>query len=787
MNIEEVLQSYNFQVLKAMAEVNAIDVGSTRKAPHVRLLAKKLYNRQAVERTLPQLSARERRALDLTLLFGGATSSQRLKQALLRESMIQESPQSKDRHDSWRGVEGDPKRHDSPYFEDIVMRLTCLGLILSQGNADPYATTVGFAPGVRLVIPPQVLRHLPPVTFQEDTSVPAIDIEAEASARTFQRDLFLYWSFLRDNETQLTQHGYVFKRQLKQLSETLLVSGDMGKGMGEKENPRLHFIRLLLQEMGLVKVHPGRSEVQAVQTTEFWGDPPPTRLQKTFETWREGTFWNELDHLPNLIIQTGSAPDLSPVVTARKKVLQHLQQMPAGEWVALRRLVDRMRVLDYEFLFSREVPQQRRYYGYGYYSPAYDTPYSAYRNPLGWGFSPIQDEAQGWEMVEAQFIRHVVAGPLYWMGLVDLGYAGLSQQPSGKRQAEPERVRVQKAAFRLTEIGAWLLGLGPAPDIPTDQGRVVVQPNFQIFALDPISDHVLATLDQFAERISAERAIEYRLTRQSVYVGQQKGWTARRIAEYLEETSGAPLPQNVARTLEEWEALHRRIVIHRRTALAQTVSPSVMDSLLADAGLSAYLSRRLTPTVALLKPNKKAVDQLERQLQRHDLPPARTIHPGKARRPCLTLTNDGRVVFAHKVPSIFLFGVLGHFISQEPDGEWWLSPKSVQQALSRGLTVPDILKELTDLHRGPLPGWAVRAMKAWGKFLGDARLETLTLIQFRDAAALRELTSDPELAPYLQVFLAEHGLARIRPDDVPQVRRLLAERGVEIVGTLTSH
>ena len=777
MNIKETLRGYNMKVLQAMAEINGIPVDSRRKAPHVKALAKALYNERAVERALPQLSPRERRALDLLILYDGLTTSQRLKQALKREDLIQDRPQSQDRYGYHRPVKGSPYRQDSPYFEDIALRLTCLGLIVSEGNSEPYSTVIGFVPGIRLVIPPQVMPHLPEVTFEEDTTVPEVDIKAEASARSFQRDLYLYWSYIRDHETPLTQQNYVYKRELKKINETLLVPGDMGKGMGEKENPRLHFIRLLLQEAGLLKVRRSRSSVNAVQVNNFWSEPPTTRVQKSFQAWRDKIFWNELRYLTGITIQSWYTPDLSLIVAARKKVLDHLTKLPAGEWVALERLVNRLRITDYEFLFSREVPTQRRYYGYGYYSPDYDTPYSAYRNLLGWQFSPITDEAQGWEMVEAQFIRNILTGPLHWLGLVDLGYAG---------RVDKDGAALQPVAYRLTEIGVWLLGLGSAPEIPITEGRVVVQPNFRIFALDPISDHVLATLDQFAERVSAERAIEYKLTRKSVYAAQQKGWTSKRVTEYLEEIIGASLPQNVARTLEEWEALHRRIVIHRRTALAQTLTTEVMDKLLADKTLATHVSRRLTPTIALLTPSKNVVTRLERELQKQGLPPARTTRPSKARHPCLTLADDGRLIFAHRVPSIFLFTTLGRFIELANEGTWWLTQAAVQRGITSGLGVDDILKELTDLHRGALPTWAVKAVKAWGKYYGDAHLETLTLVQFRDAAALRELLDDPELSPYLQSFIPDRGLARVDVAHLDEVRCLLGERGVEIVGKLVN-
>ena len=67
----------------------------------------------------------------------------------------------------------------------------------------------------------------------------------------------------------------------------------------------------------------------------------------------------------------------------------------------------------------------------------------------------------------------------------------------------------------------------------------MLQPNFRIFAFDPISDSVLARLDSFAVRLNAERAIEYDITRESVYRAQLAGQTAGEIKAWLEQVTGA--------------------------------------------------------------------------------------------------------------------------------------------------------------------------------------------------------------------------------------------------------
>ena len=63
------------------------------------------------------------------------------------------------------------------------------------------------------------------------------------SARTFQRDLYLYWSYVRDNGVRLTQKDEVQKTDLKKLNATLLVRETLGKGEGELDHLRLRFLR----------------------------------------------------------------------------------------------------------------------------------------------------------------------------------------------------------------------------------------------------------------------------------------------------------------------------------------------------------------------------------------------------------------------------------------------------------------------------------------------------------------------------------------------------------------
>jgi hypothetical protein len=161
--------------------------------------------------------------------------------------------------------------------------------------------------------------------------------------------------------------------------------------------------------------------------------------------------------------------------------------------------------------------------------------------------------------------------------------------------------------------------------------------------------------------------------------------------------------------------------------------------------------------------------------------PARTTRPEDARKASITVTDEGAIGFAHAVPSLYVYGHLHPFADQGADG-WRITPASVRRARDAGLGAVAIIASLETLALGGVPEALQAHIKAWNKHFGDATLQTLTLVQFRDQDALNELRADPVLARYLRPFKAEArlGLAVVKPGDVAAVQALLAERGVEL-------
>jgi hypothetical protein len=615
----------------------------------------------------------------------------------------------------------------------------------------------------------------------------------ESSARAFQRDIYFYWSTARAHPLSLTKGRRLYQRDLRLVNDALLEQHQLGD-KNELDVPRLIFMRLLLMHLDLLVEH--NYVLHAVPEPALFALDPSERVRRTFARWRDGAFWNELQSVPNLTVRgVDSRLDRVPtqVSEARSKVLAHIAELhrvrpPGTHWTSISRLLEHIRTHDYEFFLPREY--QAVHAGYLRYSSylSHASPYISYGNAMGWSFlPPIEDEADGWDLVEAGFVRSMLIEPMYWMGLLDIGL--LDGRPT---------------AYRLSPIGAWVLGAGPKVEFPQGGGRIIVQPNFELYALDPISDLVLAKLDEFAERVQAERAIKYRLTRQSVYRAQKRGWSAARIVEALEQMGRAhgggaeqeshSLPQNIVRSLEEWQALHERITVHRQAGLLQSADGELLSCLLQDPSVRRHLQKPIDgsydnqATLAIIPSALGEAEELARALERAGYPALRTSSAQDPLRPALLLdetklTASGIPVgFDVALPSVYLLNQIETFCSTDERGRLYLTPASIQSALERGTSIHAILGRMRALHRGSLPKAIERQIQAWGHYYGDAALEQVTLIQIRDPQTLNELLKEPEVQALLRPFVPDpkRALAMIAPERVDELLELLARYGIQV-------
>jgi DNA-binding transcriptional MerR regulator len=555
---------------------------------------------------------------------------------------------------------------------------------------------------------------------------------------TAQRDLLIYWSHVRNRAIRLTKQGLVRKRVMRSINECLLVpDAAVSVALTERDAVHLRFMRLILQELGLLIQEQGalHANSPAGQVPHFWRMSLVQRVTACLEAWRCMKGWSELSSLRLSSLEL----DLPG---ARHKLLQELRTLPVMEWLSAERFSNRLIAQAPPLLFAVQDHAQSRS----------GSPGAVATNNGRLG------------EIEAVFVAAALSGPLHWLGLIDV-------------LADGERL----LALRVNVSGAQALGLVPVDESQEpSQGQLIVQPNFRVFALGPVSDAVLAYLEIFAERVKAdESAFEYVLLRERAYTAQRHGFSISQLAAFLEEESSFPVPSNVQRTLLEWERQQERIVVHRAVSLCEASEPQLLDQLWADGTIRLHMERRLAPTAALIRRGQTTA--LQEALLQHDILP--TLSP--ADEPCtnrVQMMPDGELCPIRMGPDLLLEACL-RCLAEERSGRYYITEEAVKAALLRGMGASEYLEQLSALHHGPMPPELRARIEAWAGGRTQAYLRQAILLELEDSSTTEDLLSEPEIAPLLSRFPEDPSgrLLLVHTDDRERLRRALAARGVELI------
>jgi hypothetical protein len=594
------------------------------------------------------------------------------------------------------------------------------------------------------------------------------EIIVTASAFDFQRDLGRYWRHVRkQGELVLTQQGWVYKSSFKSVLAALNMPDAPAD---EQQNGRLWFIRRLLTTMHELSGTHFDHSLRVNTAGRLLSMPMAQRVKWAFDLWRDSGTWNELVRLPipftSVDVRRESPPALGKARLALLRTLAKLHTGQEQAWLSPVNLVATMKRNEYPFLFER---RHRNNYG-----GLYTSPYYSPNNPYGITFSNVKDEASGWNTVEAGFIFNLLTGPLHWMGLVELGYA---QRGEHGENSMPD-------AYRLTDTGAWLLGLAPQPQFAESGGKLIVQPNFAVLALEPISDVVLSDLDQFAESQGGERVITYQLTRESMYRGQQAGWDAGRVLAFLEQHQNAPIAMNVRRSLEEWEQSHRRITFHRNKVMVQFADDEAQAE--SNAALKLFKPHKLSECYELI--NAHGAGEVVTALRDAGWVPTLHMANDTSGEAMLRATDDGEVMFTQPAPSVFALGRLEQFAeSPSPAGRGGgkggtrITANSVRNAMSAGLSLDQLLATLAELHNGPASEALVNKIRAWATFFGTGKMQQAVLLELSSLDVLSNLMNDKQVGKFLTPIEGSlMPLAIVDAENAEAVRQMLIERGISI-------
>jgi hypothetical protein len=747
--------------------------------------AQQLFQPPAIAEAIASLNDMEGLILRELVACGGRANSRDLALYLISSQAVSFG-KGADLPFNEQGSSLYPTPHPHGVFEQSLRRLLMLGLLFwgKQTNFAGRDYTSGVYDGVLIV--PQAVKDVVSARIELEgkersatAQSPSEEIQIGDGMRAFQRALYLYWSYvstLREG-LPLLSNGLLARTALRQVSELFGAKAQPDQLRSEQDAPRLLFIRLLLMKLDLLRER--QNALYVAPPEAFFALPLLERVRRCYRLWLETLFWNELSFLPDVLVRPGPQPlevAHEEVMRARHVLMERIAAENSGSWRGIPAFIARTKLYAPYLLFPRQYGARADRYSQG-------------SNPYGWDFRLRRGwltHREGWHLVEGGFIRAMMLGPLHWLGLVDVH----------DEKGNP--------AFRPAAAMALVTSATGAPVEEPPSGRLIVQPNFELVALAPVSEALLIKLDSFAERVGLEYIAQYKVTKASVTRAIQMGLHVDDIEQIMTEAAGgAPdteIPQNVHYSLVEWERQARKIELWQDTALLEVDEAALLDMLFADAETHLLLKRRLSPVLAEVATEHLAT--IQGILWRRDYLPAVTTAPtqddpfapgyargdgeGEGGEPQWQLHADGSLQPLYAVCDLFLAAAIEQV--SDPDiltGWRRVTPAAIERATSNGLSLDAILRFFQQYCADGIPPSLLIQLKLWGKGYGERGEDTIMLerspMLYLSAEVLADLQADEEIQQLLgSEFPLRGRLVRVAAENVELLRALLRARGFEL-------
>jgi hypothetical protein len=324
--------------------------------------------------------------------------------------------------------------------------------------------------------------------------------------------------------------------------------------------------------------------------------PEPTRaflearredaLLSLVQSWLRSASFNELRLVPSLVIEGAWQND---PLRARHAVIDFLSTIPGGlasgelqerPFWSLQSLVAAVR---------QTAPDFQRTAG------EYDTWFLRQRH-TGENLRGYEN----WDAVEGELIRFIIAGPLHWLGIVDLG---LPKQAA-------EGVAPQATAFRFSPWAADLLSLKLPASLGTEHEPIHTSRDGRLHIPARAPRAVRYQIARFAawERY-AQETYHYHLTPASLEAARLAGLRVQHLQALLHRHAQAT-PPSLLQALERWDTFGSAARLQRALVL-RVKDPELLQTLRASP-LSRYFGELLGPTAVIIRPGgvEKLLDGL---------------------------------------------------------------------------------------------------------------------------------------------------------------------------------
>jgi len=186
---------------------------------------------------------------------------------------------------------------------------------------------------------------------------------------------------------------------------------------------------------------------------------------------------------------------------------------------------------------------------------------------------------------------------LYWVGVIALD------------AAEVDRA----THVALTGMGKGVLSGEASGASEPPVAELFVQPNFEILVPRELDLKLRFQLERFAELVSVDQMLTYRIGRDSVYRGAERGMESEEILSFLETHSKVPLPQNLRYSISDWAGRYGEIQF-RNAFLLCTETPELADEIKASQIFAPFIEGELSPSALIV--HREAYHTLVERLQK---------------------------------------------------------------------------------------------------------------------------------------------------------------------------
>ncbi|MEA5078497.1 MAG: hypothetical protein VB013_07995 [Anaerolineaceae bacterium] len=322
-----------------------------------------------------------------------------------------------------------------------------------------------------------------------------------------------------------------------------------------------NFTRVLLASS---EVLTSEEQPDPARLKEFLSASRGQVLNMLFTDWQQSTRINDLRMLPGLIFEGNWTND--PLLP-RQLMLSLLHEIKPNTWWSISSLLTQIKANqpdfqrsagDYDAWFIRDAKTNAHLQG-----------------------------SKNWDKVEGALLRYLIAGPLHWLGLLDLGCTEKNSRPS---------------AFRLSRLGSALLA-GETPNIEqSEEGSITVPTNNTLVVPQNAPRTMRYQVARFGQKVKqTPTETTYLLTPASLRAAASQGLLGSHLILLLQQARVKNIPPALSQQLERWDKYGSEAEI-RRPVLLRLARPEILPLLQKNTRSARCIEEVLTPKAVLLKP-----------------------------------------------------------------------------------------------------------------------------------------------------------------------------------------